>query len=403
MGIMIGNKRVLDMQYLGKKAISAMLNGDCVYATKTKKSGSLATVSDAANVNIKSLQVGYGSHKQPIYSGINLIDWANPTTKLGSFDYDTSTDYMYVNLGTSSSNYVEWDITEFAKKNIGKTLYLNWNSFGHNNCVIGVVFDNMFYDFTQNSMRVTIRSASKTSIKIKKSSSTTSPGYMNIKQPLIGYSFSTTFEPYVGREPSPSANYPQDVVYPTGEIKVKVTNGLANTDSAYKENIVTASLGGETLRVFDNYDVATGVLTKKCKELVLNGSFGTWKPYSMGSLGYYFVSNDVLGDNELIAASTIGLLGESLIKSGTRTGMYFKQTSATTYEVGIYVGPGVTSITSWLASHLVKVYTQAPENEWVTVNLEPVDIRLFDKNNKVTVSSEFKEDYYPINMEYYVR
>ena len=81
MGIQINNKQVLDMNYLGKKAYSAMLNGDYVFASTLKKvSGIQNNIKDAAALPINKLYLEGNSYQKVTQQGKNICptdvsDW----------------------------------------------------------------------------------------------------------------------------------------------------------------------------------------------------------------------------------------------------------------------------------------------------------------------------------------
>lgn len=395
MGIMIENKRVLDMQYLGKKAKSAMLNGECVYATDTKVASGM--VSDAAGVNLKSLKIKCGRIEQPYYTGSNLIDWENPTTVSNcTVSYNKSNNEISITLKQptiSNSSYVEWDITSFARQNVGKTLYFSYKSL-NNNAIVGLLLGDMLYPFEQNNDRVRITSASKVAIKItNKSSYNTS---FTIKEPMIAFSLGANFEPYTGRIASPSVTCPQyAALVASGDTKIVVNNGLDSSSEDYKEVVYTKTIEGE-LGPYDYLDVISGDIVKKTKKVTIVGGAQAWTRYNVGTGFMYLTTlSDYIG-KPIISPSygmyrNVGQVYEG-IKFNQQTG-----------ELQIYTSSSVTNIVTYMASNPLTFYTIADDSEQETDQVEPMDVKMLNGRCGIKIIDDKQNSYSPTSFEYYVR
>ena len=112
MGIQINNKQVLDMNYLGKKAYSAVLNGDYIFASTLKKvSGTQNNIKDAAALPINKLYLEGNSYQKVTQQGRNILDLtkvelvqtSNITAKEVEITDISANSFTYRNLKTIES------------------------------------------------------------------------------------------------------------------------------------------------------------------------------------------------------------------------------------------------------------------------------------------------------------
>ena len=397
MGIMIENKKVLDMQYLGKKAKSAMLNGECVYATDTKVASGI--VSDAAGVNLKSLKIKCGRIEQPYYTGSNLIDWENPTTVTnGTASYNKSNNEIAITLrqptASSPSSYIEWDITSFARQNAGKMIYFSYKSLNNSNASVGLLLGDMLYPFEQNNYSFRLTSASKVAIKITNKSSY-NIGF-SIKEPMIAFSFGASFEPYTGRIVSPSVTCPQPTtLVASGDTKIVVNNGLDSSSEDYKEVVYTKTIEGE-LGPYDYLDVISGDIVKKTKKVTITGGEQSWTKYGTGA-GYMY--STILSDyiRKPMLSPSYGMYRSV---GQWYEGVKFDQQTG---ELQVYTSTSVTNIATYMASNPLTFYTIADDSEQETDHIEPMDVKMLNGRCGIKIIDDKQNSYNPTSFEYYVR
>ena len=269
MGIQINNKQVLDMNYLGKKAYSAVLNGDYVFASTLKKvSGVLQNIKDAAALPINKLYLE-GNSYQETTSGVSLIDWSKSTNNVGTFENDVLTVTT-----TGAWKGRAYDILAIVKNNPGKRIYFSCESFSMtsvshvqiNWTQSGTEKYNglMSYTGSRNSLLIpedTSEITKATLIIYSNNSSNTTTEYTTIiTKPMLYFGEignQQEYEPYTNG-PSPNPDYPQEVEVIEGSVDVDVVGkNLFDKDNA---NILNGYISSGSINTYSNRSVYIPVI-----------------------------------------------------------------------------------------------------------------------------------------------
>ena len=223
MGIQINNKQVLDMNYLGKKAYSAVLNGDYVFASTLKKvSGTQNNIKDAAALPINKLYLE-GNSYQETTSGKNICPSDASDWVLGQWTIDGGTgtyeNRIRVNrlvpCKPSTTYYVQ---TFLASRAFAIRTFKEDGSF---NTSIGAVERGSTFTTDENSyyLGITIYS------ELGGTEDLLALIENGELKPFICLNSETdkSFEPYTNG-PSPNPDYQQEIEVIEGSVDVEVFN-----------------------------------------------------------------------------------------------------------------------------------------------------------------------------------
>lgn len=225
-------------------------------ATLTEEGQEITIDASENPINLKV----YGNTKQTQYEGNQLIDFASPTT-LGRATYTFENNILnIVSDGTEESGYngIHFDILALVKNNPGKTLKFvcksvdlsNFNSTS--NIVVQLTIVNSgTTSYKQIALKQTASSMTYSTYTIPSDTSeityarftiytnnvsTAAASTTIIEEPML--QFGTTakdYEPYVGGNPAPSPDYPQEIKNVGNNINKFNKDGtnFANQDKDY--------------------------------------------------------------------------------------------------------------------------------------------------------------------------
>lgn len=239
MGIQINNKQVLDMNYLGKKAYSAVLNGDYVFASTLKKvSGIQNNIKDAASLPINKLYLE-GNSYQETTSGKNLFDSSMcENVNRNGLTTTLNSDGSVTIKGTPTGNYQslntagkKTDITDLLvegekytiSQNIGGYIYLQVDAKA-----LSTEYTTQYITasnspsvksktFTVDKSKYTYEIGLQTGIATSVGENVNITLYLQLEKG----STATEYEPYTNGA-SPNPDYPQDIEVIEGSVGVDV-------------------------------------------------------------------------------------------------------------------------------------------------------------------------------------
>ena len=236
-------------------------------------------LSDSDNGKIMDMML-YGRSEQKQYSGKNLL----PTTMYGNnivqngITFTNNGDGSVTASGTATDTtyFTLWGYNQLSDKGILPGLKVG-ETVSVSDCLLQETNSKELLKITTNGT-ATINSSTTTmfvGIRINKNSTVNKTYYPQIEKG----SEITSYEPYVGGQPSPSPDYPQEiksVVNPT--VKVSNEDGTESQTVAlpYTLNAIPVSSGGNVTidgqqYIADYVDVERGKLVKCVYEIEANG------------------------------------------------------------------------------------------------------------------------------------
>ena len=239
-------------------------------------------ITDSDNGKISDMRV-YGRSEQKQYRGKNLLPttmYTNSTVQNG-IQFTNNRDGSVTVSGTATdiTYFKLWGYNELSDKGIlpglkvGDTVFVS-------DCLLQESNSKELLKITTNSA-VTINSSTTTmfvGIKINKNATINKTYYPQIEKG----SEATSYEPYVGGQPSPSLDYPQEiksVVNPTVKVSNEDGTKSQTVTLPYTLNAIPVSSGGNVTidgqqYIADYVDVERGKIVRMCERKTLNTKNG---------------------------------------------------------------------------------------------------------------------------------
>lgn len=366
-------------------------------------------ITDSDNGKISDMRV-YGRSEQKQYRGKNLL----PTTMYSKsvvqngLQFTNNGDGSVTVSGTATdiTYFALWGYNELSDKGIlpglkvGDTVFVS-------DCLLQETNSKELLKITTNSA-VTINSSTTTmfvGIKINKNTTVNKTYYPQIEKG----SEATSYEPYVGGQPSPSLDYPQEiksVVNPVVKICGKnLLKATLETQEEYKEQVATFpyTLNAIPVTKDGNYtdkngqqyiadfvDIERKKLVRVVKKAFLQQTY--WKKISFkGVFRFYNTTSAALKiEQNLISEDNISMSS------------HFNFTNTMPDTVGQYTtnATGVNSNIGFAFTTDAKI-TSDDFNEWISKN-NPFVLFKLSKQEEIDLTDEeleaFKklETYYPV-------
>jgi len=209
--------------------------------------GESIVLEDSSDMRFKDFTLG-GNKKQQTYKGNQLVDFSKMTAYNSTYTFE---DNVLIINGTGPYARAYKNITTLVKENPGKKLFYDFESvdtseigegtFGHQITVQHLddegVSHNSYYSRTKGAYTIPEDTSKITSVTVnffQHNGSGSKPGTVKITKPIIFWGEETPeYEPYVGGQVSPNAEYPQAIyaVGDSGSANVKIINSnLFNID-----------------------------------------------------------------------------------------------------------------------------------------------------------------------------
>lgn len=239
-------------------------------------------ITDSSNGKISDMRV-YGRSEQKQYRGKNLLpttSYTNSTVQNG-IQFTNNRDGSVTVSGTATdiTYFKLWGYNELSDKGIlpglkvGDTVFVS-------DCILQETNSKELLKITTNSA-VTINSSTTTmfvGIKINKNATINKTYYPQIEKG----SEATSYEPYVGGQPSPSLDYPQEiksVVNPIVKLSNEGGTQFETVTLPYTLNAVPVESGGNVTidgqqYIADYVDVERGKVVRMCKRKTFNTKNG---------------------------------------------------------------------------------------------------------------------------------
>lgn len=229
-------------------------------------------LADSDNGKIMDMMV-YGKSEQKQYSGKNLFTFSNNSRDINGVIFEAK-DGIITAKGTSTKEYTRTYFQFNYPKDIftiGETYTFSLNSNDANLCLIALYKENDMVDYKQlfemTTKCATVKIPDNVDLLIRcvVRINTTVNATATIQ--IEKGSTATSYEPYVGGQPSPSPDYPQEiksVVNPT--VKIVGKNLLNPTLQTTTRNGVTCTANGDgtytlngTATTITTFDIAQDV------------------------------------------------------------------------------------------------------------------------------------------------
>lgn len=267
----------------GKEIVSELKKDISNKITKFYASNQGEThITDSDNGKIQDM-VLYGKSEQKQYRGKNLLPttmYTNSTVQNG-IQFTNNRDGSVTVSGTATdiTYFTLWGYNELSDKGIlpglkvGDTVFVS-------DCLLQESNSKELLKITTNSA-VTINSSTTTmfvGIKINKNATINKTYYPQIEKG----SEATSYEPYVGGQPSPSPDYPQEinsVINPIVKLSNEGGTQFETVTLPYTLNAVPVESGGNVTidgqqYIADYVDVERGKIVRMCERKTLNTKNG---------------------------------------------------------------------------------------------------------------------------------
>ena len=358
------NETNTDTQYPSAKAVQDKMAN--LGTTKTT-SGTSIDITDSAEGN---MPLGIkGNTSQQTYTGKNKFHISNATPVDANTRYNKISDneievttknpaaYRYVSIPVE----VEANTTYYFKANIKNSnsdvtslWFAVLNSDNSQTILNGAYSDSQEKSFNTGENTVVNLSLYATRNLAALNTAT----WSNIQ---LTKNSNDTYEPYVGGKASPNPEYPQEVKTVTGEVNVKVANGIDNTAEGYQEQNYPINLGTLELCKIGDYqdyihkDNGKWYKHKEIEKVVLDGSESGWiYTDNRGSYYRYYMPNFTTG----LTLGIHSIITNYFIDRGNQPiGEYnFAQLSANDLYIQIENITTLGEFKTWLSTHNTEVY-----------------------------------------------
>ena len=231
MGIQINNKQVLDMNYLGKKAYSAVLNGDYIFAsTKKSISGNPIRIEDAGAYDIERLYFEGNSYQKSTQQGRNICPTDINDWELGQWTTEGNKNTYQNRIRVNRLIPCKPSTQYYAQSFLQNIIFAirTYKQDGSFNKSIGTVYRGNTFTTDENSyyLAITLYSeASATDDLLALIESGEIKPYITLNSET-----NRNFEEYIPNSPSP--DFPQDVeVVENVEVEVTGKNLFTTNNS----------------------------------------------------------------------------------------------------------------------------------------------------------------------------